>query len=484
MPDINLKYAIGLAPQDAIKYFKSKGGKFSWDWWETWQEAHTKAFTVAKVMKADILQDIRSAVQKALDDGITYNQFQKELMPQLKAHGWWGKVMAQDVPGFDPASGVDPEKIVQLGSPWRLKTIYRTNMQSNYMAGRYKGMAENVTARPYWQYVAVMDARTRPSHAELNGRIFAHDDPFWDSFYPPNGWGCRCRVRPLSPRNLEQRKLTVEKSTGKLGEKNVLVSKEHGLEEKVATFRAGKTRISPDPGFSYNPGKTAWQPNLKKYSPEIKKLLQPETFFNIADKKLHKAVNAAIEESDDSVKDIYRAWANKINFTSTDKKSRFRSKGNILNINKNDLKNAKIRNIFPHEFGHAVDVKNPEDAVAVASSLKKHKSMTKEFSSILNQEAFAVVKEATNIKRLNNLLLHDFATEADLSDLFSSLTINNIEGFYGHKLDYLMKKGKRESEVFADLFSIYSRRDKTIWNVVKKELPQLAKAFEKIITGL
>ena len=77
----DLKYAIGLSPKEAIKYLTSKGYTFSWDWHEVWQEAHTKVFTVAKVMRKDILDDIREIVEKAITDGITLQQFKKELEP-------------------------------------------------------------------------------------------------------------------------------------------------------------------------------------------------------------------------------------------------------------------------------------------------------------------------------------------------------------------------------------------------------------------
>ena len=94
---------------------------------------------------------------------------------------------------------------VQLGSMYRLKTIYSVNMQTAYQTGRYKTQYENVDNRPYWEYVAVMDASTRPELAMLNGLVYRYDDPFWQSFYPPNGWRCRCRVNALSDYNLQKK---------------------------------------------------------------------------------------------------------------------------------------------------------------------------------------------------------------------------------------------------------------------------------------
>lgn len=96
MPDVDLMYAIGLPPEKAIEYFRSKGYQITWNWYEMLNEAHAKAFTVAKAMNLDILQDIRGMVQKSLDEGITSETFVKELEPTLKAKGWWGKVMGED----------------------------------------------------------------------------------------------------------------------------------------------------------------------------------------------------------------------------------------------------------------------------------------------------------------------------------------------------------------------------------------------------
>ena len=101
MKNINLKYALGLPPDKAVEYFRSKGYTFSWDWWEVWQQAHAKAFTVAKAMQMDVLQDIREMVDRAIEEGLTFRQFRAELEPRLKAKGWWGKVWAVDEQGRD-----------------------------------------------------------------------------------------------------------------------------------------------------------------------------------------------------------------------------------------------------------------------------------------------------------------------------------------------------------------------------------------------
>lgn len=227
--------AFNLKPDDAIKYFEQKGYQVSFDWHEMKREAHTRAFTVAGVTQLDVLVDIRKAVEKAQQNGQSLESFKKELQPMLEKKGWWGKKTVERPDGL--------QKEVDLSAPWRLRTIYRTNMQTAYMAGHYKGMKDSARLLPYWQYVAVMDGRTRDAHRALNGKILRHDDPFWRSYYPPNGWGCRCRVVALS--RIEVEKKGIKTSDGE-ALKNII----------------GPT--VPD-GWDYNPGETAWLPDKKDY---------------------------------------------------------------------------------------------------------------------------------------------------------------------------------------------------------------------------
>lgn len=259
MPDqVDLGYAFTLAPAKAVEYFRSKGHRISWNWYDTYQEANAKAFTVAKVARLDVLQDIRGAVDGAIANGTTFAQFKKDLEPTLRNKGWWGKQIVVD------SQGVAEQ--VQLGSVRRLKTIYGTNLQTAYMGGRWKGMVENASERPYWQYIAIDDGATRAKHRAMHKRVFRWDDPIWQSIYPPNDWGCRCRVRALTAKQVEAMGLAVEISDGKLHESMELVSKRTGEVQPVTGFDlGGGDTFKPGAGWSYNPGAAHWQPDLDNY---------------------------------------------------------------------------------------------------------------------------------------------------------------------------------------------------------------------------
>jgi SPP1 gp7 family putative phage head morphogenesis protein len=269
MPDpVNLGYAFTLAPADAIEYFKGKGYAIGFGWQDVWQEANARAFTVAGIMKMDVLVDINTELQKALTEGTTLAKFIDDIEPTLQRKGWWGKGMI-----VDNATGEITGKRL---NPYRLQTIFDTNVQSSYMAGRYKQFIENVDSRPNWQYVAVMDSRTRPAHRALNGRVFRYDDKAWGAFWPPNGYRCRCRVRALSNDDMTERGITVSDSTGYL--RDVEVPAGNGKTATVTAYKAPGMQkgFAPDPGFNFNPGQTVWQPDLTRYPPRLAQQFQQQ----------------------------------------------------------------------------------------------------------------------------------------------------------------------------------------------------------------
>nr|WP_186352569.1 phage minor head protein [Pseudomonas proteolytica] len=244
-----------MEPEQAVAYLKSKGYAITWNWQDMLDQAHDQAFTVAKAMRLDLLSDIRGALETALQDGQTLKQFITALQPTLESQGWWGKQVIVDSQGEG--------ELVQLGSPRRLKTIYQTNLQSAYMAGRKATMEETTDTHPYWMYVAILDGKTRPSHRALHGQVFRHDDPIWSAIFPPNGFNCRCRVVALTEAAVKRRGLKIVSSEGRMFTETV----ETGVDKRTGEIRTAEVTglrttdkvgkpvtFRTDPGFNHAPG--------------------------------------------------------------------------------------------------------------------------------------------------------------------------------------------------------------------------------------
>ncbi len=74
-------------------------------------------------------------------------------------------------------------------------------MAAGTNGSRWVDMQESKETHPYLEYMTARDENVRESHSRLDGIILPIDDPFWDNYYPPNGWRCRCYVRKLSARD-------------------------------------------------------------------------------------------------------------------------------------------------------------------------------------------------------------------------------------------------------------------------------------------
>lgn len=57
-------------------------------------------------------------------------------------------------------------------------------------------------------YRTAGDERVRETHAQLDGIVQPKSSSFWKTYYPPNGWGCRCHVvavdKPRAPLSEKQ----------------------------------------------------------------------------------------------------------------------------------------------------------------------------------------------------------------------------------------------------------------------------------------
>jgi uncharacterized protein with gpF-like domain len=57
-------------------------------WDDLWKEQHAKGFMVAGAMKADLLADLKDAVDKAISAGESITDFHERFDKIVKRHGW------------------------------------------------------------------------------------------------------------------------------------------------------------------------------------------------------------------------------------------------------------------------------------------------------------------------------------------------------------------------------------------------------------
>ena len=186
---------LTVPPVEAVAHFRAKGHHVGFDWRDTDAETHLRSFTAAKAVREDVLLALRTEVDRAIAEGITFEQFRATLEPQLQKLGWWGR---QEI--ADPLTGELREVFV---GPRRLRTIFDTNLRASYARGRWERIERTAEVARWLRYSAVRDARTRPEHLAWHGTVLAWNHPFWRSHYPPNGWRCRCTVQQLSDEDLE-----------------------------------------------------------------------------------------------------------------------------------------------------------------------------------------------------------------------------------------------------------------------------------------
>ena len=224
-------------PPEVAAYFRNRDLRPSFSWQDFEPQEHAVAFTVAKAMQVEVLEAIHGSLQEAIDEGIPFDQWQRQLRPRLEALGWWGRREM-----MDPLTGEMRE--VQLGSPRRLRTIYRANLRTARAAGQWERIHRTRRALPYLVYLLGPSERHRPQHEAKEGLVLPVEDPFWHQWFPPNGWGCKCHVRQITRREAESRGIA---------ESPTIPTRQ------VFNQRTGELRQVPsgiDPGWESNPGLT------------------------------------------------------------------------------------------------------------------------------------------------------------------------------------------------------------------------------------
>lgn len=132
--------------------------------------ARERVWWISGVVQMDVVNDAHASLLKALDEGVSFDDWKKEIGPKLEAA--WGRPDGH-----------------------RLVTVYRNATHFAYAAGRERQMMDPdvLELRPYHEFVAVEDLSECEICAACDGVIRLALDPWWNTHSPLMHHACRCQ---------------------------------------------------------------------------------------------------------------------------------------------------------------------------------------------------------------------------------------------------------------------------------------------------
>ncbi|KFC59827.1 hypothetical protein FEM08_13380 [Flavobacterium gilvum] len=352
------------------------------------------------------------------------------------------------------------------------------NYNQNYLEAEYEFAVASSQAAAQWanlgdrynlQYRTAQDERVRASHQVLADITLPKEDAFWGSFYPPNGWRCRC--------------VAVEVLKGKYDESDSAKAITAGEKATTEIGKDGKNRLEI---FRFNPGaqKVVFPPahpyGKVKGAKQVEKQLKTDKnkfiptgiddYENKTGVKVNRAIFSFLKmETPFHIVSPDRVGTNGA-FFHPDKNYV------VIPIDKARLKSKwKAESVVYHEFGHAADWQNEfKFNKSVTDLMKKHRS-------ILRQDnGYSQVERKAYEMGYKSQMNEDWDTANKcmaVSDTIMSLNSNYGQG---HSKAYFKIKGMSEAEFLAHAFE-----NKFAGNDVFKEImPELYDDTIKLIEEL
>ncbi|WP_312078379.1 phage minor head protein [Chryseobacterium sp.] len=346
-----------------------------------------------------------------------------------------------------------------------LEAEHQFAVNSSQMAANWA--ATDPDGRYNLQYRTANDDRVRENHRALQDITLPKEDSFWLSYYPPNGWRCRCTA-------VEVRKSKYPESDS---------AKAIAAGEK-ATSQIGKDGKNKLEIFRFNPGaqNKVFPPkhpyNKVKGAEEVKKELTgkfvPE---NISDyeKKLNITVNKDFFNHLTKETPLYNK--NPSTHSKSGSGAYYSPSHNFVKIPIDDRrKNSKwyAEAVVYHEFGHAADNHhNIREQKELTELMDKHRDIFKKNKNEGYKDA-----ESKLWGHITKASTKDEIEKAS-AGLDTLMSLNPSFGS-GHTKKYFAQDGKKEAEFIAHAFeNTYAGNE-----IFEDVMPDLYKDMKKYIEGI
>ena len=171
---------LDLPWEEALRGWRARGLMSPEEFAKMLGDYEQRSEKARKLMLDQVQVLVRARLDDAISNGTSFKEFAQQIQEGTAKLG----LSAQD--------------------PQYLSTVYRTNIQAAYGAGRFRAITDPdvIDARPYVQYRTVGDAVVCPRCDALDGIkhsacYSAHGDAYHD-IAPPNHWNDRCSLVTLS----------------------------------------------------------------------------------------------------------------------------------------------------------------------------------------------------------------------------------------------------------------------------------------------
>ncbi len=193
----------------------------------------------------------------------------------------------------------DVQKVYDAYNVQYLRTEYNFAQASALMAARWKQFEQDGD-RYYLQYRTVGDKRVRRTHRMLHNITLPIESPFWDKYFPPNGWNCRCTVVQVRK---EKYPLSDEQEAMNLGSQATA-----GKYQEMFMFNPGK-RMTTFPAYN---GYTLRKCNRCEVRPDKMKLAAdiPDNEVCRTCRLLQESRLAGIHSATEGIRSIIRRLEN------------------------------------------------------------------------------------------------------------------------------------------------------------------------------
>lgn len=180
------KLSEEYTPDKALSSLARKTGMTRAEFEALVDEAKGSAITVAGLEKITIEKEVKTLLLQTIKNGDDFKAFRFRMNEAFIKYSM-------------PVYG-DIGTVGEAVLDHHAETIFRTNVMDAYNRGRKDALSDPVVVEtfPAWQYSAILDGRTRDTHAAMDGKIFMADDPIWNRITPPNGYNCRCVLIPVN----------------------------------------------------------------------------------------------------------------------------------------------------------------------------------------------------------------------------------------------------------------------------------------------